>query len=51
MTTHADLHHADGTHRTTPTSASGHTLALYERAIYRHTEDGHSHEVKNEQRP
>jgi hypothetical protein len=38
----ADLHHDDGTHRTTPASTRGSTLASHERRLARHL---HSHQV------
>jgi len=32
----ADLHNEDGTHRSTPPTANGHALALYEDRLIRH---------------
>jgi hypothetical protein len=38
------LHHVDGTHRTTPPTASGRALELHRAALERHVADGHAHE-------
>lgn len=40
----ADLHHDDGTHRSTPPTTDGHDIAVYQRALERHVSDGHTHE-------
>lgn len=37
------LHHVDGTHRTTPPTASGHALESHQAALERHVADGHTH--------
>ena len=41
----ADLHYEDGSHRTTPPTADGHQVELYERRIRRHLE-AHAQETK-----
>lgn len=39
------LHHVDGTHRSTPPTASGRALELHQAALERHVADGHTHEA------
>lgn len=43
----ADLHHPDGTHRTTPTSTRGRALEKHERRIRKHLAE---HEAQKEER-
>ena len=39
------LHHVDGTHRSTPPTTGGRTLASHQAALERHVADGHTHEA------
>lgn len=39
------LHHVDGTHRTSPPTASGRVLERHQAALERHVADGHTHEA------